>query len=653
MQMWRSVVVNEDRHRAAVATNRGPLTMSEAQACSGHRTSRRQNIFWSGWPIAMIIALTSCASAPPQSITEEAVFERRDDLLTAGLGLDGLRQSVVPTATDAASRRRQATWSNWRAIADVSEGGGLDNAYGRVAPIPGIEIKSWLGEVGLFHPHGVMLQIPDRFDVTRPCLVVAPVSGSRGIYGALATAGAWALTRGCAVVYTDKGAGTGFYEFAAREGIGLDGAPVTAGDIGGFIPDARGEGVAIKHAHSKDHPEAHWGRMTLSATRFALSLLERQFPGKRFTAGNTRIIAASISNGAGAVLRALEQDTDGLIDGVVAAAPQVSLAGMPSLLEYAQRAALLAPCAQLHPDLAGAPIAPFLLGRTAEFQARCAALAERGLIAGSAPGDQANDALRQLMALGFSKSALDNNPTNLAADLWRALAVTYTQSYARAGIAERLCGYQFAPTENGRPRASTAAERGQWFGTSSGIAPTAGIQIVAPQGPGPDPALEGLLCLHQALIGDSQVADRVRTGIVQVRATARLPNVPVVVLHGRDDGLLPVEIAREYARRAWRNGARRLTYWEIENVQHFDGFLGQPAYAQRFLPLLPYFYQALDQLSGHLDGGPAPAPSQVIRSKRRAGTASGVEALSAEHLGFARSEPGVDAIQLDQEAIPD
>ncbi len=602
--------------------------------------------------LAAAMLLAGCAGAPREATmdsTTKAV--RRADLLTAGLGLEGLRQPLPPAALDAEARRTQAYWSNWRAIADVAPGGGLNAVYGRIAAVPGVEIKTWLGEVGLYHPHGVMLHIPDDFDVSRPCLIVAPVSGSRGVYGAMATAGAWGLTRRCAVVYTDKGAGTGFFDVDARLGIDIDGTPVPPGAVGGFVPELPGPGIAIKHAHSKDHPEAHWGRMTLSAARFALTMLEERFPGQRFAPQNTRIIAASISNGAGAVLRALEQDDEGMIDGVVAAAPQVSLKGAPSLLEYSVRAALLAPCAQLDPRAAG-PIAPFLLARTAEFQARCGALAERRLVVGGSAAEQAADAYRQLLAMGFTAGALDNNPTNLAADIWRALAVTYVQSYARAGIEEQLCGFSFAILDNGAPRPSTADERGNWFGTSSGIAPTAGVQIKAPPGSGVDPALEGLLCLHQALIGDAPIAKRVRRGIGEVRASARLPNVPVVILHGRDDGLLPVAIAREYVRRAWQNGARRLSYWEIENVQHFDAFLGQPAYGTRFLPLLPYFYSALDQLSAHLDGGPAPAPSQVIRTRLRAATADGVEALTGEHLGGALAAPGANAILRSGE-VPD
>lgn len=604
------------------------------------------------------------SKAPATAAPAEAL--RSDDLLSAGLGLAGLADAKAPAVSaDAAGRRQHAYHSNWRGIADLSSGGGYGSLYGTIAAVPGTETKAWIGEVGLWQPHGVMVQIPDSFDPDRPCLLVAPVSGSRGIYGAMATTGAWGLTHGCAVVYTDKGAGTGFYDLDAAIGISIDGEPVPAGPESGFnaeaappLADGSVRGIAVKHAHSKDHPEAHWGRMTLSAARFALLVLEQRYPGKRFRADNTRVIAASISNGGGAVLHALEEDRDGLIDAVVVAAPQISIDGVPSLLDYATQAALLAPCAQLLPQHAGTPLAPFLALRTAEFQARCAALVERGWIAGGDLQSQARSAHERLRALGFPQPALANNATNIVADLWRAVAVTYAQSYARAGADEALCGYRFAMLgADGQPRPATAADRALWFATSSGVAPSAGAQIVGPVGAGADPALAGLLCLRDAFEGATPLGDRLRHGERELRASGRVPARPVIILHGREDGLIPVgATARPYVESALRHGAGQLSYWEIEHAQHFDAFLMQPAYAARHVPLLPYFYQALDQVIAHLDGGPAPAPSQVVRSQRRGMAADGsVPALTREHLGTLRADPGADAIGLvaDRLVVPE
>lgn len=599
---------------------------------------------------------------PVQPAPPPAQELRSDDLLSAGLGAAGLADAKAPqVAADAAGRRQLAYHTNWRGIADLSAAGGYGSLYGSLKPVPGIEVKTWIGEVGLNQPHGVMVHVPDRFDPARPCLVVAPVSGSRGIYGALATAGAWALAHGCAVVYTDKGAGTGFFDLDAAVGLGIDGAPVRTVGEAGFVADAAPagadgavRGIAIKHAHSKDHGEAHWGRMTLSAARFALLVLEQRFPGQRFHADNTRVIAASISNGGGAVLRALEQDREGLIDAVVAAAPQISAFGTPSLLDYATRAALLAPCAQLVPELAAAPLAPLLLARRPEFEARCRTLAQAGIVEGVDLAMQARSAYAQLRALGLPDEALMGNATNVAADLWRAVAVTYLNAYARAGADEQLCGFRFALLgPDGQPRRATEADYANWFATSSGIAPTAGVQLVGPPGEGVDPHYAGLKCLRDAYRATGPLGERIRLGELEVRAQAMLPARPVVIVHGREDALIPVgATSRPYVEQALRYGAQQLSYWEIEHAQHFDAFLMQPAYAARHVPLLAYFHQALDQVYAHLDGGPLPAPSQVVRSRRRGeAPGGGIVPLTREHLGEVRASPGPDAIGLAGERL--
>lgn len=613
------------------------------------------------------VLLGACATMPENArVIEPALEGRSEDLLTAGLGAAGLADPTPPQVSeDAEGRRRLAYHTNWRGIADLSAGGGYGQLYGSLPAVPGVEVKAWLGEVGLWQPHGVLMHIPDSFDPARPCVVVAPVSGSRGIYGAMATAGAWGLTHGCAVVYTDKGAGTGFYDLDHAVGIAVDGEPVPPGPRSGFnaeaappTPGAAVRGIAVKHAHSKDNPEAHWGRMTRSAARFALLMLEERYPGQRFRADNTTVIAASISNGGGAVLHAIEQDDEGLIDAVVAAAPQISIPGTPSLLDYALQAAMLAPCAQLQPELAGTPLAGYLALRVTEFQSRCQVLAERGWISGSDVAAQSAAALARLQALGFPRSALDNNATNLVADLWRAVAVTYAQSYARAGADEQMCGFRFAMLgTDGAPRPATAADHARWFATSSGVAPSAGVQIVAPKGEGSDPALAGLDCLWTAYQADNDLGQRLRGGEREVRARGVLPQRPVVIIHGRDDGLIPVgATSRPYVESALRHGATRLSYWEIEHAQHFDSFLAQPPYAARFVPLLPYFYQALDQTLAHLRGGPAPAPSQVVRTQMRGNSADGsVPALTKAHLGELRADPGDSAIGLvgDVLHVPD
>ena len=85
---------------------------------------------------------------------------------------------------------------------------------------------------------------------------------------------------------------------------------------------------AIKHAHSRENPEAHWGTDTLRAIQFGFYALNRHFEDekgvKRITPDNTLVIASSVSNGGGAALRAAEEDRRGWIDGIAVSEPNVN-----------------------------------------------------------------------------------------------------------------------------------------------------------------------------------------------------------------------------------------------------------------------------------------------------------------------------------------
>ncbi|MGH8078790.1 MAG: 3-hydroxybutyrate oligomer hydrolase family protein, partial [Lysobacter sp.] len=267
------------------------------------------------------------------------VTEHRDsdDLLTAGLGRDGLRAMLAPAFADAehptaVELRRRALWNNWRGIADLAPGGGYGDVYGSTANVPGREFTALATVPGASQPHRVMAQVPDAFDTARRCVVVTASSGSRGIYGSIAVAGAWGLPKGCAVAYTDKGAGTDYFDLDAGQGVRADGTLGARGDSLAFVPDTTAtSGVAFKHAHSRDNPEADWGRHVKQAAQFALHSLDSAFPhAAPFTFDNTRVIAVGISNGGGAVLRAAELDGSGpdagWLDAVVAGEPNVTVA---------------------------------------------------------------------------------------------------------------------------------------------------------------------------------------------------------------------------------------------------------------------------------------------------------------------------------------
>ena len=266
---------------------------------------------------AVVALLAGCAGVPatsgnPSMFSQQRTTDHRDgdDLLTGGLGLAGLRAMVAPAFADAehptpAELRRRALWANWRGIADLAPGGGYGDVYGSTASVPGREFTAFARVPGASQPHRVMLQLPDAFDAGKRCIVVAASSGSRGIYGAIAVAGAWGLPKGCAVAYTDKGAGTDYFDLDAGQGVTEDGTVASTDASLAFKPaGAGGSGIAYKHAHSQDNPEADWGKHVKQAAQFALATLDAQLPQQApFTFANTRVIAVGISNGGGAVLR--------------------------------------------------------------------------------------------------------------------------------------------------------------------------------------------------------------------------------------------------------------------------------------------------------------------------------------------------------------
>jgi hydroxybutyrate-dimer hydrolase len=570
------------------------------------------------------------AMIEPQRISEH---RGNDDLLTAGLGLDGLRAMTPPAFADAASPsalelRRRAIWTNWRGIADLSATGRYGDAYGSLGSVPGREFSALAKLPGTRQPHRVLAQVPDNFDQKKRCVVVAASSGSRGIYGAIAVAAPWALPKGCAVAYTDKAAGTDYFDLDTQQAPREDGTLGSLGEAGlAFAPDApvAASGIAVKHAHSQDNPEADWGRHVKQAAEFALSALDRAFPqAAPFRFDNTRVIAVGISNGGGAVLRAAElgdgSAEENWLDAVVAGEPNVLAegAGARTLYDYTTEAALLMPCALLHLPPASLPQPPVRAQAEPLWTARCAALKAAGLVQGETTQAQAQSAYEQLRANGWTDAALTAGALSVGFDLWRAIAVTYASAYGRYGVGEHPCGYAFAAQNTDfTARAATDAEGAAWWSDGSGIPPGAGVGIVDTKLAMPDFTLPGLQCLRELQTGDSEGARRVQRGITETRAGLPRAGLPIVVIHGTDDGLIPPAFSSApYVAQAKAAG-RDVRYWQVRNAQHFDGFLALPAYGARYVPLLPYVYAALDRVDALLDGKAKLPDDAVIDAKPR------------------------------------
>ncbi|MFC5525699.1 3-hydroxybutyrate oligomer hydrolase family protein [Rhodanobacter ginsengisoli] len=576
-------------------------------------------------------------------IGEVRVTEHRghDDLLSAGLGLAGLAGEPTPFAhpqdPTADELRRRAIQTSWKGIADLGPLGGYGTVYGGVPDVPGREYQMFARIPGARAPHRVLLQLPDHFDRRKRCLVVTASSGSRGIYGAIALAGAWGLPHGCAVAYTDKGTGAGYYDYADNSGVALDGRRAKRGEAALEFQPAPAPvtaGIAVKQMHSGDNPEADWGRHVIQAARFGLAMLDRAYPGEApFTPQNTKIIATGLSNGGGAVLQAAGLDHEGFFAGVVALEPNVYAAeGGRAMYDYATEAAIWLPCALSSERFADAPFARGANRQLpAAWLARCASLRAQGKLSGNTVDGQAEQAYQYLRARDWTDEAMSTAASTTAFDLWRVITAGYASSYLRRGATDMPCGFHYAATGAGAlPGETDPLARAGWWADASGIPPGNGVGLFGGVNVSADPTLIGNECLRALWTGDDHESQALHASIAATAAKLPRSDLPLWVIHGASDGLLPTAFSSEpYV--AWlREQGRRPIYWKVPYAQHFDAFLVLPGFGDRHLPLLPYGYMALDRLWAHLYGGaawPTDLPTPAARPR-------GAGALDAGTLGL-------------------
>ncbi|MCA3189780.1 D-(-)-3-hydroxybutyrate oligomer hydrolase [Cupriavidus sp.] len=642
----------------------------------------------------------SGTTPPPQNLNAKPDFivgtisvksydGNSDDLLTAGLGKDGLAGAAPvfanPAAPTPAELRRNAIYVNYRAIVDIQAAGGYGSLYGPnvdaqgtvtagQGKIPGTEYIAYADDGSGLKNVTVMVQIPDAFDRNNPCIISATSSGSRGVYGGIAV-GEWGLKRNCAVAYTDKGTGAAPHDLETDTVPLIDGTRATRTTAGKLAQFAAQPGamsladfntafphrLAFKHAHSKQNPEADWGKNTLQAIQFAMFAINDRFGavasnGARqatFTKSNVLVIASAISNGGGAAIAAAEQDEDGLIDGVAVGEPNVEMPPAPvitvrrggtqvaasgkSLYDYTTTANLFQLCASQGTALVNAPFAA-LPGQTGLN--RCTSLGDKGKVTGATASDQAVSALNALHAAGWETESDELHASLSFLEVASSISVTYANAYSRASVTDRLCNYSFAPfvaNTSITPVAIPAAALAGMFSTGNGIPPTSPVTIMNdanPTGAGPvrdyasaspstnrtDANLDGALCLR-ALLDNRNTA--LTTGIAQTYRNGNLRGKPAMIVHGRSDGLLPVNhTSRPYLglNKSVEGSASKLSYIEVTNGQHFDGFIDSVAgYGARFIPMHVYVNRALDAVYANLKSGTALPPSQVVRTTPRAG----------------------------------
>jgi len=588
-----------------------------------------------------------------------------DDLLTGGLGRSGLAgaapgfaDALNPTAVEL---RRRAIHTNYRAVLDITEAGGYGRFYGpnldrngndtgSEGKIAGCETLAYLDDGSGSMNVTLMVQVPDSFDANRPCIVTAAASGSRGIYGAIGSAGEWGLKNGCAVAYTDNGKGNGLHDLMSKRAGRIDGTRAAADWLGAasqftapLSDSARlaynaawPERVAFKHAHSQRNPEKDWGAHTLEAVKFAFRVLNDQFAksggGRKFRLdrptlfhpANTLVIASSISNGATAALQAAEQDNEDLIDGIAVAEPTAqpgTLDGLrirqgglefplvgKGLLDYFTHVNLYQPCAALAPAAAGAPALAFLSASAAAN--RCTSLAAKGLLGGADLASRATDALARLHAYGWlaDSDALHASHYRFATN---AVAVTYANAHGRFSVADNLCGFSYANTTGaGIPTAQNAPTQAGIFATGNGIPPTSGVNIVynlsaagpvldqlaiSPSTGSADFALDGALC-HRALVTGFDPVSGAALGGEMQQASARVrQGMREVELSGRLRGRPAIIVHGRsdtlvpvnHTSRAYYAKNRRLEGHQSANVSYVEVTNGQ--HFDAFLPGGPVF----------------------------------------------------------------
>ena len=662
------------------------------------------------------------------------------DLLTAGLGKSGIASTAAaalttfadPANPTADEMRRNTIQSNYRGLVDNTANGGFGVLYGPNIDlagnatlgeglIPGLEYTGVLDDAAGRKRVTMVVQVPDSFDVNNPCVVIGPSSGSRGVYGAIATASDWGLKRGCAVALTDAGKGMGLHDLGDDSVNRIDGTRATrtaAGTLANFAANltdavrtafntAFPNRVALKHAHSQLNPEKDWGNDTLAAGAYALYVLNQQFAptvnnttskGIRFTAANTMVIAASVSNGGAAVLRAAEQDTAGLIDGVVAGEPSaqptstsgyaVQLGGVDvgaigkPLMDYFTTANLYQPCAALAASAALTEVSVYnYLGLTAQTTTatnRCTQLAAKGLVSGSTTAAQSADALSKLRAAGWTADNDTMHNAHYALGNAVIISMMYTNAYGRFSVADNVCGMSAAAAVAGAPAAMTATAKAASFATGNGtIKGTPATVIyndsaggakswnlgISPSTGVADFSLDAALCQRALYTGVDTVtgaalttsstptkaqSDAVRAGVGEVLLNGNLRGKPTLMLAGRSDALLPVNNSeRAYAayNRSVEGANSKLRYIEVTNAQHFDTFNSLSGFDTRFVPLHTYFIQAMNAMYANLKSGTALPPSQVVRTTARGGTAGAAPAIATANVPAISANPAAaDAI---------
>ena len=673
--------------------------------------------------LAVVVTNTRAVAGEDEGVLHTHYDGVTNDLLTAGLGKTGLGSAtppgfVNPLNPTAEELRRFAIYNNYRALVDPTPGGGYGTLYGPDVMADGTVTSSEglvAGDEYIAFERGrdgrnrvtMMVQVPDSFAPAASCIIAAPSSGSRGVYGAIATAGEWGLKHGCAVAYTDKGTGTGAHDLqnntvdlirgeradAAQAGDDSNFTAAVSGSARAAFNAATPNRFAFKHAHSQQNPEKDWGDNVLSSIKFAFKVLNEKFEGRGIVINkrNTIVIASSVSNGGGASVRAVEQDRDHLIDGLAVGEPNVNPkftskftivqgSGQPleahsrPLIDYITLVNVFQGCANVAPANATAPLN---LVPPAAGAARCASLHDKGLLTSTTTADQANEAQAIINKFGILPEQNVVQPGYWFAYVSQSISMTYANAYGRASVLDNLCNYSLGATTASVPGPLAAASEAQIFGSSNGIPPTSGINLINNAATGgakedrvstTDQNLGGALCLRSLAIGRDAVtgaqldataarqAHSIAEGVEDILASGNLHQIPSILVTGRNDGILPPNFAsRAYfgLNHVVEGSLSPLHYYEVTNAQHLDSFNQFPTYNALLIPLHRYFIQAMDLMYDHLRHGGALPPSQVVHTTPRGPGAPAITIANVPPIANAPPLSAQITFTAGQVRIPD
>lgn len=624
-----------------------------------------------------------------------------DDLTSAGLGLEGLASPSPPSCLNpeeptTGELRRLAIYQNYRALTDTTTSGGFGRYYGPKKLVPGLEVRGVLEDNAL-----AIVQIPEHFRPEQSKVLLVPASSSRGVYGGILIS-EWGLSRGYVVVLCDKGCGTGFHNLTNNLAVSLDGHLVEASSDGeriSFIapdPVSRIEAFrtrhphryATKHAHSGLNVEEKWGQYVLQSLEFSHKVLEVMWPDS-YSIEGTRVIATGLSNGGGASLRAAEQDEQGAIDGIVVGEPNVTPIFHPgftiqqgdeaplvshskSLLEYTT----LQNVFQSASNFASVGCRPSLR--------RVKALQQRGFAQEHSSEEASRLALRRVYEAGLLKAQAVLAESHASLGVYEGMAVALVNCLGRFMVTDHLFGYSYGAVDLEMRVPSALGEKTQTrlYALANGLVPTAGVELIndlslggpvqslhsiSPSSALADGNLDGAVKLFEAAWGQNPVTGetvagqlaevhrRVAEGMESTKATADLGGRPCLIVNGRCDSIIaPNHASRSYLGRNLlvEKEKSRLSYIELEHAQHLDALNALPAYAEQFVPLLPYLFEALEVMEATLESGEELPPSQLIRTRPRLSREGQVEELDDGHIPSILKNPGAsERIVLDDAVL--